>query len=362
MGKREVLLIAAFVLAGVVVYQLTAAPREGGRGFSFSRLIEHLRTEVRSNSASAEVTTDTTYPLPPGTRELGVSGVPQLEIVGEDRPDIAAQFTVHSTGSSQAEAEALARRTSLELRSAADVTKIAIEYPPEGRQRPLRLSLKVPQRLRIRLESTGGQVAVRSVPEVNLFATRGSLTFQSIDLIKGDHRGGRVEIADTRELRLTGTGSRLRLEKMGDVTLELTGGAVEINGAKGPIEINARSTEIVLAAPDAAVRIGASGGEVRVTDVASTLRIDGRDTEVSIKMTKPAAVTAFTSNAPIELIEPPERGFTLDAVAVEGQISVPDNQLPVTGDESERRAAGPIRGGGPTVSLRTSRGTITIRK
>jgi hypothetical protein len=101
---------------------------------------------------------------------------------------------------------------------------------------------------------------------------------------------------------------------------------------------------------------------VRVTDLRHALRLDGRDTEVSIQLARPAPVTAFTSSAPIELIVPSGQGFTLDAVAAEGRIEVPDDVVTVTGDDAERRAAGTIHGGGPTISLRTTRGTITIRK
>jgi hypothetical protein len=362
MGKREALLIAAFIIAGVVVYQLTAAPREGGGGFSLSGLIDEIRSDMRSHSATAEVTTDTTHTLPPETRELGVSGVPQIEIVGEDRKDVAASLTVSSTGSSQTEAESLARRTTVELRSAADVTKLGIDYPVEGRQRVLRLALKVPSGLRIRLEATTGRVGVQSVPELHLFATRGTLNVRSVGLVKGDHRGGTIEIAQADEVRLTGNGIRLRLDQVGSLSLELTGGDVRATGAGGPIEINARNTDIDLAAPEGSVRIGASGGEVRVTDLRHALRLDGRDTEVSIQLARPAPVTAFTSSAPIELIVPSGQGFTLDAVAAEGRIEVPDDVVTVTGDDAERRAAGTIHGGGPTISLRTTRGTITIRK
>ena len=44
MGKRELLIIAAFVVIGTVVYQLTAPdPKPGEKAFSFSGLMSALR-------------------------------------------------------------------------------------------------------------------------------------------------------------------------------------------------------------------------------------------------------------------------------------------------------------------------------
>ena len=43
MGKRELLIITAFVVVGVVAYQLGAAPAEGRRRFSLATLMDHFR-------------------------------------------------------------------------------------------------------------------------------------------------------------------------------------------------------------------------------------------------------------------------------------------------------------------------------
>ena len=72
MGKRELLLIAGFVLAGIGLYYATApAGAPGDQGFSPSRIIEHLRREIRGNQASAELTTTLTHPLAATTNEFG---------------------------------------------------------------------------------------------------------------------------------------------------------------------------------------------------------------------------------------------------------------------------------------------------
>ena len=56
MGKRELLLVIAFAVVGVVVYQITAPPPPpGSQGFSFSTLVQHMRRGIQGNRAVAEI-------------------------------------------------------------------------------------------------------------------------------------------------------------------------------------------------------------------------------------------------------------------------------------------------------------------
>ena len=57
----------------------------------------------------------------------------------------------------------------------------------------------------------------------------------------------------------------------------------------------------------------------------------------------------------------PAGGFQLDALAIDGRLTVPPGLPEVKTTENEQRASGAVGGGGPTVTLRSSRGNITIR-
>ena len=71
MGKRELLLIVGFIMVGTMVYFATAPePAPGQQGFSLSRIVDHVRREIRGNPGSAEVTTSTTIPLKASITEL----------------------------------------------------------------------------------------------------------------------------------------------------------------------------------------------------------------------------------------------------------------------------------------------------
>ncbi len=113
MGKRELLLIVAFLIVGVVVYQATAPPSgPNERSFSFSRILEHVRREMRGNRASAEETKVSTHELEPGTNEIRITGsFAELTITGENRKDVELKHRVTSTGYDDAEAKALVIET-----------------------------------------------------------------------------------------------------------------------------------------------------------------------------------------------------------------------------------------------------------
>ena len=55
-AKRELLLIAAFPAVGVVAYRLTAPADASGGGFSISRMIEHIRSELRGQNYELQAT------------------------------------------------------------------------------------------------------------------------------------------------------------------------------------------------------------------------------------------------------------------------------------------------------------------
>jgi len=54
MGKRELLLIVAFAVVGLIVYQVTApAPPAGSRSVTVGGVIEKLRRAARGNRSSS---------------------------------------------------------------------------------------------------------------------------------------------------------------------------------------------------------------------------------------------------------------------------------------------------------------------
>jgi hypothetical protein len=368
MGKRELLLILAFIVAGALLYQVTAPPREGaGRGFSIRQLFDNVRRELRAHSASAEHRLSEARPIGAAIREVRVLiGSGDLTIAGTDRADLAVEALVHSTGEDPAEAERLARRTSLRADAAGDVLTVTLDYPREGRQRPLDVRLEVPRSLRVRVESRRGRLEVRDAAEVQLVSLRGEARLQEIaGPVRIEHRDGPVVVEGADAVRLTARNSVVRLRGIrGESSVTLIGGELEAQAPGGPLEIDAQRAPVRIASPGATVRLTLTDGEAAIEGVRHELRFDGRRAPLILELAAGAPVTAFTTDERIELKLLPGAGVTLDALATDGAIHVGEAHGAVEiirETEQTTRARGALAGGGPDVTLRTTRGNISIR-
>jgi hypothetical protein len=367
MGKRELLLIAGFVIVGTVVYYATAPEgNPGGRSFSISQILDHVRREVRGRRFSVEVTRTETFAVSPSTTELRFSGsASELTITGEDRADVAYELRVWSDGHDDAEAKELATATVLLLSEAGGRVNASVKYPDPGTQRAF-LTLRVPSRLRVQLSRTNGTLAVSTVSTVECIETRGETTISNVSgRVVITHRGGDLNISDVAALKLTTRGSDIRIQRVsGEAFLQTQAGEIRASELGGPIEIESNQSEVTLEKFDKTrgpIRITTVGGHLTMNGLRSDARVDARNTEIKASLDRAATIAIFSEGSdPVEVVVPPG-GFTLDALANDGEISVPDKMIDVKETEREQRASGAIKGGGPTLTLRATHGDIVLR-
>jgi hypothetical protein len=367
MGKRELLLIAAFVIAGAIVYQVTApAPAAGERSFSPGQMFEDLRRHIRGNQASADVTTTRTYPVEAGVEELFLGErPPEITIVGESRKDISAELRVHSNGFDDAEAQALAKETHL-IVERNGVRMVAKMFYPEAGRQSATLMLRVPARLQIKVNPTSAPTKISGVWSVELTNSRGDTVVNQIaGRVSGTYRGGELRIADAGSVKLSTNGTELRLDRVrGEASVTMRGGELRGNDIVGPLELEGDGADIELDKLDKAtgvMRIKATGGSVAVKGLRTEARMDVRGAEMDIVMEHAAPLAIYAEGGESIDVTPPPDGYELDAVASNGSITLPADTLEVTANGEERRATGAINGGGPTITLRSAHGSITVR-
>jgi hypothetical protein len=96
-------------------------------------------------------------------------------------------------------------------------------------------------------------------------------------------------------------------------------------------------------------------------------RIDGRNTEIDVVMDRAVPMAVYNEGDQAIELTPPPGGYRLDVLAREGRLTPPelvrDLGLSITtsDDGKETRAAGAVAGGGPTITLRATRGDIVLR-
>jgi hypothetical protein len=176
------------------------------------------------------------------------------------------------------------------------------------------------------------------------------------------HSGGSIDITSAGALKLSARNSRGTVKKVsGPVTLEATGGDLTLSEITGPLELDCRNTDLRLEdiAQLTSLRAMMTGGELRVDGLRAESRIDGHNTDIDVKLAASAPVTIY--NLGEIVVTAPPTGYTLDAVASEGRITVDDGSVQVT-DGTDSRAEGKVRGGGAALTLRSTRGRIEIRK
>ena len=366
MGRREVLIVVAFVAAGAIAMHLAAPPAKSGQGFSFARFFNTARRNVQQERANATVTLTGTFKIGPSVTELRISDIQQtVQIIGEARSDVAYEFTVDSTGPDEATAKVWAGRTVLKPDDLGSTLALAPSYPAEGRQMG-KIRLHVPSRLTVRVDGSTG-VRVSGVAGARLEGVTGDVNVDQLTgMVKGSHRNGNLTITGAGGAALTLQNSTATFERVIDrLALTARGSHCRVSDSKGSIEIDETNSDISISGQDGPVRVSGTGGSVTLTDPRAEANVDVRRSEVEVTLLGAVPMTLVTTEESLRLLVGPSASAALDAIATErGNIQAKEFNWTPESSADERRLERTLGGGphAPRVVLRNQRGDIVIRK
>lgn len=364
MGKRELVIIIAFVAAGALAYRLTAPPPKAGeRAFSLSTIFSGIKRHVRSDAASATITKTGTVALRTGVTELRLTAgrsVPLL-VTGERRDDIAYELWVESSGPDEATARDYAGRTIVRDDDLGLAQALAVQFPDDGTQ-TARLTLRVPNQILVRLENSG-RVAVSNVRAVDLRNLAGEATLSNVvGPVTGSHRSGDLTVTGAAAVNLTLASSRAKLTDIaGAIALNGRNGDCAITKSRGAIDAVITNMELTITEHAGAIKVSGDGGALRVALPSSELAVDVKRMLVEITLVAALPGTVITSEEPLRLtlVGPPH--VNLDAVSTDGGgVRAADFGLEATKQDRESRLTAPLAGGGPRLVLRNSHADIVI--
>ena len=363
MGKRELLIIAAFVVIGVVVYQLAAAPQtDGRRRFTLARLMEEFREETSGRRVSAAVTTEGAIAVARDVIEARISSVTRVTVRGEAREDIHYSLTVEANGPDEATARQNASRTTLTQDAIGTVLALRANTPRDGRQ-IVSLTVLVPAKLRVRVEGTqgGASLDAAGLADLQIDAVGDVRLKDIVGSVTGSHRNGTLTIADATGVDLQIQNSEATLERTRNTKLATRNGHSRLISSLGALEIVAQNDEIILARPEGPVRITGSGGSLAIEDPQNSVHVDTRRTTVDVKLLREVPLTILTTDEHLRLVVAGTLSFQLDAVATDGGgISTEwAGAAPETINE-ETRLRYTVNSGSVPVALRNRRGPIVI--
>jgi len=364
MGKRELVIAAAFILIAAVAYQLTApAPKPGERRFSLTNIFSGIHRGMRANSASATVTKTGTTAVGPGVTELRLAAMRtvSLTIVGEKRADIAYEAALTSTGPDEATARAYAAKVGFTSDDLNTALKLGLTFPEEGQQNG-ELTVRVPARLLVRIEGSG-RVTASDVRALDLRNLTGDVTFTNVqERITGSHRSGELNVNHAGGIELTLVSSQARLHDIGGpITLTARNGDCVIAKSTGAVEATLQNVDFTVTDQAGPVRVVGEQGILRVVAPGKDLAIDVRRMTVEVTLVTPVAATIVTTSQTLNLSLTGPPGLALDAIASDGSaIRVTDLSAEPTRQDRESRLTATVGSGGPRVVLRNSGGDIVI--
>lgn len=195
--------------------------------------------------------------------------------------------------------------------------------------------------------------------------------------------GGSVTVSDlTGETKAETSGGGFKLARLhGNLNARTSGGGIRVADCEGPLKVHTSGGGIEVAGGSGSLDGDTSGGSVTVRDFKGpthvessgggitienvTGKVEGSTSggSISARFSAPLSeeVKLGTSGGGVTLHVPDNSAFDLDASTSGGSVN---SELPVavTGKVAHGHLKGPVNGGGKAVVLRTSGGSIHVRK
>lgn len=285
-----------------------------------------------------------------------------IEVVGTDRNEWVLEARRRVRGrSAEAEKSFLAERP---VTVTQDGNTITVRAFPPGAKASIwgksnagmkeisgKYSLRIPSKFEVRLHTAGGSIEVTDLTgNVQAKTSGGGLSFVRITgPIEGKTAGGRIVVQGCQ----------------GELDVETSGGGIEVTGGGGSLKAHTAGGGIAVKDFDGAARVMTSGGGLTIENVAGEVKgvTSGGSIRTTLPQPVPGPVRLETSGGSITLGVSPQAAFELDGSTSGGGCS---SEIALTRQTSSPKDRNSLRGafgdGGPSVVLRSSGGSIRIRR
>ncbi|MFT3869421.1 MAG: DUF4097 family beta strand repeat-containing protein [Nibricoccus sp.] len=212
-----------------------------------------------------------------------------------------------------------------------------------------RYTIALPAESIVNLKTAGGSISVTGVNgSVKANTSGGSLKFTRVKgPLDGNTSGGSINLQDCE----------------GELHIGTSGGGIHVTGGGGSLNAGTSGGGIAVKTFNGPIHIGTSGGSITVENIQGSIHggTSGGSVHALLPDQIPGDVKLGTSGGSISVTTAATAAFTLDAETSGGGVHC---DLPVTvqGNIGRSRVKGTVNNGGPLVHLRTSGGSINLRK
>ena len=207
--------------------------------------------------------------------------------------------------------------------------------------------LHVPKKFDLDLHTSGGEIAAVDISgDLKAHTSGGKLQFANLEgTLTASTSGGSIEVEDCRcptEIKTSG-GHISVVNGTGALLARTSGGRIEVRNLSGDADLETSGGSLVLEKIRGKLLGRTSGGSIHASipgEVAGDMQLK-------------------TSAGSIDLTVPENAGLDIDARTSGGRVHC---ELPLTESESRREhLRGKLNGGGKSVVLETSAGSITLK-
>ena len=210
-------------------------------------------------------------------------------------------------------------------------------------------TITVPARFDAQLKTSAGSIAVSDlVGEVAANTSGGGLRFERLcGPLDGGTSGGGIYVSDCE----------------GDLKVRTSGGGIEVSGGSGSLDGHTSGGSVTVKGFTGNVQVGTSGGGVTIENVIGQVggSTSGGSVSAVLPSPLPGDVKLSTSAGGVTVVVPEDAAFDLDASTSAGRVST-DLPVTVVGKVERDHLVGTVNGGGKSVVLRTSAGSIHLKK
>jgi DUF4097 and DUF4098 domain-containing protein YvlB len=223
-------------------------------------------------------------------------------------------------------------------------------WSSSGRSRTeAKYTVQVPAQFNTQLKTSGGGIAVSDlVGEVKANTSGGGLSF--------------VRVRGPLDAVTSGGGIRLS-DCEGDLKIRTSGGGIDVSGGSGSLDGHTSGGSVTVKAFEGDARVDTSGGGLTIENVIGPVAgsTSGGSVSAVLPSPLPGDVKLSTSAGGVTVVVQEDAAFDLDASTSAGRVST---ELPVmvVGEVARDRLHGTVNGGGKSVVLRSSAGSIHLKK
>lgn len=299
------------------------------------------------------------FPVEPGGELFLETDIGSVEVRTGDGNTVDVEVARNVRTSISRKAKRILEDFKVEFRQDGNIVYVQGEYERDGflrfwddlfgRRLRVKYLIFVPQKFNVNLKTSGGGISVDDLEgNVHGRTSGGSLKFGRIQgPVWGRTSGGSI--------KLSGCG--------GSVELRTSGGSITIGEVDGEIMTHTSGGSITIGIAKGGVDAYTSGGSITVEEARSTIkaRTSGGRITTALAGQPSANCRLSTSGGSITIYLAEDIQLDVNARTSGGRVHT-DFPVTISGEISKSSLNAKINGGGPELYLRTSGGSIYIRK